>query len=386
MPVQLILDYFGVDTDDALCVEPSEQAVDATTRQIYQYLREQSPSLHRVRLTSAALHRRFEHFEGLEGVLKTKVLIPRALLSETFKTALPDWLTNEACVALGLLKKASIEEPPFKAFEKNLLHVCGADLISGQDFHVFIEALKNQPDAFLALLEYEAIKKILLAHLEFDLSIEHNIAVLFIAELVVNGDILGFLETLAYQQHLFYLRRFVSHHQLEIALPAQALPAPLLTLPLLYLNGTTANPLVEKFSLVLNAAVRKVLASEMPTEALADLFIADWPGLWADTAGLIENNPAIVSEALAHKLAIFSSPEASQLAEKLKQTSYPLLANSASVEDVLAWSEGYFEYCRHAFSYKRTLDETINGSFTDWLLSQTARISRSESYWLRCSQ
>ncbi|MGD7035682.1 PglZ domain-containing protein [Methylotuvimicrobium buryatense] len=385
MPVQLILDYFGVDADDALCVEPSEPSIAAVTRQIHQYLREQSPVLHRVRLTSQALYHRFEHLEGLDGVLKTQTLIPRALVAEKFKLTLPDWLTNETCVALGLLKNPSIKVP-FEAFERNLLYLCGADLISGQSFQAFADALKNQGVAFLLLLESEPIKQTLVDHLEFDLNIEHEIAQCFIAELVASGDISVFVKKLAHQQHLSYLRRFTSYHQLEIALPAQALPSLLLGLPLFCLDDTSANSLVETFSLVLNAAVRKVLAYDIPAEALADLFIADWPELWTETTDSVESHPEIVSDALAQKVATFSSPEASLLAKKLKQASYPLLANSASVEEVLAWSEGYFEYCRHAFSYKQTLDETINGSFADWLLTQNARISRSESYWLYCSQ
>jgi hypothetical protein len=102
--------------------------------------------------------------------------------------------------------------------------------------------------------------------------------------------------------------------------------------------------------------------------------------------GLIERSPCLISEVLAQKVGMFISPEAIALTKKLTQVSYPLLEKSASIEDVLNWSEGYFDYCRHAFSYKQILDEAINGSFTDWLLNQSTRIARSNVDWRQCSQ
>jgi hypothetical protein len=144
---------------------------------------------------------------------------------------------------------------------------------------------------------------------------------------------------------------------------------------------------VEKFLTVLNSLTRKILANEIPADALADTALVDWSVLWAELNNLIEQSPSLISDTLARKVATFTSPEAIALAKKLTRASYPLLQPSnASVESVLAWSTGYFDYCRHAFLYKQALDEAINGSFTDWLLTQSPRIGSSTANWRRCSQ
>ncbi|MDO9141930.1 MAG: hypothetical protein Q7U38_16540 [Methylobacter sp.] len=384
MAVQLVLDYFGIDSIDALVVEPCEASVNEAHQRITQHLRNQSPTLCRVRLSNEALYQRFKYLEGMRGVLLTQPLIPRLLLAEKLNSAVPDWLTNDMCVALNLLSQQVFTE--FECFEKTLLSICANELISGQDFYAFVGAVNQQSPAFLSLLAIDSLKKCLLNHLIFDLNIAKDTAVLFITELLLYGNCQEFLTKLAYQQHLFQLRGIINRYELSIALPAQILPTPLFSLPLLPLTETAGQPLVEKFLFVLNSITRKILANEVPVNSLADLFIVDWPVLWAELNNLIDLSPCLISDTLAQQVAIFTSPEAVALAKKLTRVSYPLLEQSASVETVLAWSEGYFDYCRHAFSYKQTLDESINGSFTDWLLEQSPRIARSNADWRQCSQ
>lgn len=385
MPVQLILDYFNIDTHNALHVEPTEVSINAVNKRVRQYLREQSPTLYRVRLTNEALYHRFEYLEGMDGVLPTQSLIPRLLLAEKLNAVVPDWLTNELCVALDLLNAQPFTE--FTSFEKTLLSVCANDLISGQDFDAFITALNQQRPAFLSLLTIDSVKKCLLNHLIFDLNIAKETAALFIAELIRHENSQDFLATLAYQQHLFQLRSVINRYTLNIALPAQTLPTPLFSLPLLPLTETRGQPLVEKFLTVLNSVTRKILANEIPVDALAETALVDWTVLWAELNNIIEQSPSLITDTLARKVATFTSSEAIALAKKLTRASYPLLQPSnASVESVLAWSTGYFDYCRHAFLYKQTLDEAINGSFTDWLLTQSPRIGSSTANWQRCSQ
>ena len=132
MSVQLILDYFGIDTKDALHVEATEFSINAVNKRVRQSLREQSPTLYRVRLSNEALYHRFEYLEGMDGVLQTHALIQSLLLAEKLNTVIPDWLTNELCVTLDLLNAQPFTE--LASFEKTLLSVCANDLISGQDF------------------------------------------------------------------------------------------------------------------------------------------------------------------------------------------------------------------------------------------------------------
>lgn len=384
MAVQLVLDYFGIDHGDAFHVEASDASVNGTHQRITQHLREQSPTVCRVRLSTEALYQRFKYLEGMKGVLSTQQLIPRLLLAEKLNSTVPDWLTNELCVALDLLKPQAFTE--FACFEKTLLSVCADNLISGQDFDAFISALNEQRPVFLLLLTIDSFKKCLIDHLIFDLNIARESAALFISELMRHKSSQDFLTALAYQQHLFQLRSIINRYALSIPLPAQTLPKPLFDLPLLPLTEIGGRALIEKFLLVLNSITRKILANEIPPDTLAELFMVDWPVLWAELNNLIELSPCLISDALAQQVATFSSHEATALAKKLTRVSYPLLEQSASVEAVLAWSEGYFDYCRHAFSYKQTLDEAINGSFTDWLLDQSTRIARSNGDWRQCSQ
>lgn len=268
--------------------------------------------------------------------------------------------------------------------------MCADNLISGQDFDAFISALNEQRPAFLSLLAIDSFKNCLIEHLIFDLNIAKESAALFISELMRHKSSQDFLIALAYQQHLFQLRSIINRYSLSIPLPAQTLPKPLFDLPLLPLTEIGGRALIEKFLLVLNSVTRKILADEVSAEALAELFIVDWSALWGELNNLIELSPCLISDALAQKVAVFTSSEAIALAKKLTRVSYPLLKSSpdipASVEAVLAWSEGYFDYCRHTFSYKQTLDEAINGSFTDWLLDQSTRIARSNGDWRQCSQ
>lgn len=385
MGVQLILDSFGIDTENALQIEPTEESIAIGMREIKHHLLNPSEQLLRVRLKIPSLLKRFQSIEGLDHVLPTRQLIPRLLLSEKLKSEIPQWLSNEQIVALDLLKNTEFENS-FESFEKNLLFCCNETLILGESFADFVSALRSQTPAFFLLLENSEIKNHLLAHLEFDLNISKEIGNVLLVSLCQANDMAIFLDTLAYQQHLFHLRQFSLRYDLEMALPALALPTELLSLPLLFFSESQAIDLIKKFIDVLNAAVRKVLDEKFSAEIIAELFISDWAILWRELSVLVDANPKIISDALAQKVVTFSSAEAIALAERFKQNTYSLLSSSATIEEVLDWSEGYFEYCRHAFLHKQPLDESINVSFTDWLLSQTARISRSQASWLHCSQ
>ena len=384
MSVQFILDYFLIDNEAAIEVQANEEDVILQTQRIFQHLREQSSELLRVRLTSEVLYQRFRDFEGWENVLPTKHKIPRLVFAEKLKMPLPDWLSNEQIVSLNLLKSPSFESR-FNSFEENLLAACHSNLISGNDFGKFIQALSQQPRAFSMLLDDKRIQNYVLNHLEFDLDVERENGMLLLQTLK-NVDLTTFVERFTYQQHLFYLRQFASSCALDLAFPPLEFSAALLSLPRLTLPENQAGVLIEKFIAVLHSVKHKILSDEISANVLADLVIVDWSALWTELRDTLDANSSLISEELAQKISTFSSLKACALAEKLKQSSYSLLTSAASVAEVLAWSEGYFEYCRHAFLYKQKLDETINGSFTDYLLSQSARISLSTSNWQQCHQ
>jgi hypothetical protein len=328
----------------------------------------------------------------MNDVLPTKHLIPRVLLAERLKIQLPDWLTDNLIVALGLLKNPTIaSESKAQAIDVQLLIACHSDLLMGTDFYDFVAALRQQPPAFLDLLAIEAIKTRLILHLSVDLAINPDIAKLFIDELSKNKAIESFLQNFAYQQHTQFLRQKLADYSLIFALPAQVLPSNLLaTLPLLPLPEHQARQLPEHFLAVITAVTRKILVKELAPEVLADFVTVDWASLWAELDRLCEDSPKLISESLANQCQRFESLEAHALSKKLTDylasSHYRSLSAEASVDAVLDWSVGYFDYLRSVLLSKRIPDENINGSFTDWLLSQSSRISRSEADWRYCAK
>lgn len=381
MAVQLILDGFGIDTETAVIVKTQPSDIIAVRRQIDRHLQLQSETLLRIRVNSHALFKRFSDYEGQNGVLPTQHLIPRVLLAQSLNTGLPIWLTDELIITLDLLQKGDFLTP-HRSFETSLLIACDADLLSS-DIHEFIAALTRQNTQFIQLLAVATVKEAFCRHIVSGLSLTEKIALCLLEELGKADDIRHFLHSLAYQQHLDRLRRFVSTHQLNQALPPKIYHTSLLqALPLLALPEKEANDLPDKFIKALHATERSIQAQGIKPEAINDLLV-DWPLLLSELAVLAAENATLLSQALLDKLHTFTSPESQDLLTALQQRldSYPLLDATAIVDDVLNWSSAYFDYCRKAFLAKQPLDDSVNLSFSDWLLAQQARISRSVHDW-----
>lgn len=391
MPVELIVDCFGVDEAAAIVVDTSDASIDAARHAVYQHLHTTDDTLLRLRLNNPALVKHFREFEGMLGFTMHR-LIPRLLLAEWFKTPLPAWLTDECIVELGLLQKSKVEALHCNAstFEEQLLNSCHIDLLNSSDFHAFVVSLNQQAAIFLSLLKEESIKRSVCQHLHHDLNINKEAAALFISQLLLSSNISHFLRHLAYQQYLHHLRRVVIDYQLTVALPALALPTNLLTaLPLLSLAEEQAQQLPELSLSVLKAISQKIVAKSVHPEVLATVLVMDWDSVLAELAHLTEEHHALISADLVKQLRTLHSAAAQTQAEKFNcylTASYPPLSATASVNEALVWSEGYFDYLRPVLLNKQIPDESINGSFTAWLLSQSARIARSNADWRYCAK
>jgi len=389
MALVFILDLFGIDTEAAIIVKTSETAINAARKHIDQHLETANPELLRVRINSRALFKRFSDYEGLNGVHPTQQLLPRVLLAQSLKTPLPDWLSDELIVSLDLLQHNETSEVleiseiyTTTVFEKNLLKSCDADLLS-YDINEFISALSKQNQHFLQLLNIEAVQACFKTHLILGLSLSEEVAVLFIHELLKTDSINDFFNNFAYQQHLQLLRIFISEYHLNQALPAKNLPDALLhAVPTLPLVEENANGLPQKFISALQTIERKIFNQELKAEVLCEGLV-DWSSLLAELSELIEANHSLITDELLTQLARFSSEQSQTLLKQLQQRSrgYSLLDANASVDETLAWSEGYFDYCRRLFLDNQSPDEAVNLSFTEWLLSQAVRVSRSENSW-----
>jgi len=387
MAVIFIIDRFGIDNEDALIVEISELAINNARKKIDQHLEVANQNLLRIRLNSHALFKRFSDYEGLNGVLPTQQLLPRVLLAKTLKIELPEWLSDELIVNLDLLNNIQTLETSevytCTEFEKNLLQSCDANLFS-YDINDFIYALAKQNQQFLQLLKIEPIQNCFKTHLILGLSLSNEVATLLINELLKTDSIKHFLNNLAYQQHLQNLRQL----PVTQALPAKTLPDALLdALPVLALSEENANALPEKFTSALHAIERKIFNQQLKPETLIQVLV-DWSSLLTELSDLISTHCELITEELLTKLASFSSEQSQNLLKQLQQRSrsYPLLDANASVEETLAWSEDYFDYCRSLFLDKQNPNEVVNISFSDWLLSQAARVSRSNNSWQTASQ
>jgi hypothetical protein len=296
-------------------------------------------------------------------------------------------------VALGLLKQSNIEtlQGNDYTFEELLLNSCHADLLNSSDFHAFVAALKQQSMAFLSVLKEESIKRRVCQHLHHDLNINKEAAALFISQLLLSSNMSNFLQNLVYQQYLHHLRRVVSDYQLTVALPAQALSTKLLTaLPLLSLAEEQAQQLPELSLSVLKAISQKIVAKSLPPEVLATVLVMDWDSVLVELAHLTEEHHSLISTDLVKQLRTMHSAAAQTHAEKFNcylTASYPPLSATASVNEALMWSEGYFDYLRPVLLNKQIPDESINGSFTEWLLlAKSARITRSNADWRYCAK
>lgn len=389
MSVQLIVDCFGIDTENAIVVGKSEDEINALRLKVHEHLAAKTPTLLRLRLTVMALLKHFKYIEGLNDVLPTKYLIPRLLLAERLKIQLPDWLSDEWIVTLGLLNNTAFTVEHDQPFEMLFLTACNPELVCGNNFYEFIEALKSQPAIFVNLLAIETIKSLLILHLT-NLKVSMDCAELFINELAKSTAIEIFLENLSYQQHLYLLRQKIRDYDLNLALPAQIFSANLLSaLPLLPLFEPQAKQLPTNLIDILKTLTRRISHKEIDVKALAEFVIADWESVWLELNSLCDELPILMTPELLKSCQCFESSQAKSIAQKLENylsvSHYRPLPTNASVEETLDWSAGYFDYCRTAFLSKQLLEETINVSFTEWLLHQTSRIARSESDWRFCS-
>lgn len=387
MPVQLIIDIFGIDDKDALLVDATQTSINAARLAVRQQLRRSDDTVLRIRLRTLALAKHF-NYEGVNGFYK-KNLIPRRLLAEQFKTSLPTWLSNERIVLLGLLKNAhTVSE---QDVEIQFLHACHSDLLA-DNFYSFVTALEQQSATFLSILrEDDSLRNVLCHHLYARLKLNKEIISLFIKQLFGNHSIHDALCQLAYQQNLQRLREVVKKFNLKLALPPQSLPSELLKgLPLMPCPSAKSGTLPELFSSALTSISQKIVAQQLPVATLASVLIIDWEVVLVELEDLTTSYSSLICVELVQKLQDMTSDKARQLAaqfsEYLSAACYPQLASTASVHEVLEWAKGYFDYLRPVLLKKQTPDERINGSFTSWLIEQRARIARSNADWRYCAK
>jgi len=388
MSVQFIIDTFHIDIDSATVAEPESHAIEQLRNRVNQHLKSDNESVLRIRFNSRALFNRFSYFEGLHGVLATQSLIPRSVYRDAVKMVLPEWLSNELIIQLGLLDHSVGGNADSDLIERIIIS-CSPKLLS-DDFSLFAQALIQQSDAFWGMLHITDVQTHFMAYFMrvFDFSEEES--ELLIAHLLKSESAALFFPLLAYEQYQELLRQRFSQLKLNLALPARSLPTLLLKTPLLALPEGEAKELPIKCLKALEEVCRLVEKEQVDASAIAALIIAPWSLVLSRLKELIQKNVGLISNELIIQLESFDNGEAGQLAgvlaEQLELTKLGPLANGATVSKVLDWSKEYFEFIRQQFLSRQVVDDSLNLSFSEWLLDESSRISRSDADWRQFSK
>ncbi len=388
MAVLLVIDTFQIDSEPAIVAEMDLSAIQQLRQTIVQHLKHGDENLLRVRFKSKALYERFKDFEGLDNVLPTQHLLPRLVYRNRVNEVLPDWLSNKLIVQLNLLSRQDCDDSSFSLIDR-IIRACSNELLS-QDFLIFIEALRNQPEAFWQLLAVPEVQQRFLEHFHFAFDFPKELASLFLEKVLEKQPVDEFLMLLAYEQHQELLRKKFAQFQFNVSLPPKSLPTSLLSIPLLKLTEPNAKELPAKCINALEEFARNVEKGKAEAGDIASLIVAPWPTLLNKLAELCERNGRLIVTKLIEQLESLHSEPASQLAEEFKThinlTQFSTLSNDATTEEVLQWSEDYFKLIRQQFLVNQTVNEALNLSFTEWLIKQSARVARSDSDWRQFSK
>jgi len=385
MSVQFVFDPFNIDADAALTAHYDK--VDSLRNTINQHLKSDADDILRVRFKSKAVFNSFKYFEGLEGVLPTQHLIPRVAYRKLVQRNLPSWLSDELIIQLGLLENLPKDLSNLSVIDAIVMS-SDPELLA-DDFVVFIQALLNQTSEFWTVFKVSEVQAYFVAYLMREFNLAEELAVLFIDNLLQAESVATFIANLAYEQHQELLRQNISRFYLNIALPARSFPTLLLEVPLLALSEARAKDLPVKCLEAIERAYRLVDKGEQEVVVLAELVIAPWPSVLMRLNELVQNNIKYISDDLINKLASFDDALVNQYAvefsEILERSKFGALSQNSTMSEVHKWSQGYFEFIRQQFLSGQAVDNTLNLSFSDWLLTQSARIARSESDWRQFS-
>ncbi len=388
MPVLFIIDPFAIGTEEAVIAEESPQAIEQLRLSITQHLNNEDPSILRIRFINKALFKYFRYFEGLQGVLITQSLIPRSVYRDYVQVALPDWLTDKLIIQLDLLKSAKVmhNEPDLL---DHIIVSCHPDLFN-KSFIVFSQALITQSDVFWKLMVVPAIQARFMLYWQRDFNFSKELAQLFMERLIKAQSVAGFFTVLAYEQHQERLRKHFAQLHLKIPLAARSLPPLLLNTPLLPLAEPEAKDLPEKCLSALDTLCRHIEQEKAKASDIERVVIAAWSSVLQELDTRLKQDARLISDELINQLKRLENQEANLLAraltERLVLATLAPLMDDVPVQEVLNWSQEYFDFVKQSFLSNQVVDNSLNLSFSEWLLKQSARVARSDSDWRQFSK
>ncbi len=385
MAVLFVIDRFNIDTEKSTVAETSLGSIEKLRQSINHNLKNEDTNLLRVRFNNLALFQHFKYFESLDGVLPTQHLIPRSVYRNKVDETLPSWLTDELIIQLDLLNKQENIITDLPLIDK-VITSCHPDLLS-PNFKTFTQALR-QTTSFFLLLQIANIQAHFIQHFESEFNFSEDLSMLLMEHLAINSSVGDFFIAIAYEQHQELLRKQLAHF--GIALLAETMPALLLDIPLLALSEQNAKELPKKCLMALERSFDEIEKGNMNANDITALIIAPWGIVLNKLRELVSKNSALISSELINQLNSFQEDNASELAieftEQLERSQFGELSQEATTDEVLEWSENYFEVIRQKFVSNQVVEEHLNLSFTNWMLKKSARIARSDADWRQFSK
>lgn len=332
------------------------------------------------------LFERFKDFEGLQNVCIRR-LSPRGQLSKVLgETALPGWLTDKLIADAAFLEGKALpsELRNGECLAGKLLGLVNVELLHATTLSSLLGALQSGPAGLGDLLRIPEV------HDRFVLSLKEvtgETCAPAIAELLVQGDDLKVqVSALAQDRLLEVLRSTTTENLLQIGVPPrQFSPSVLNCIPTRGLAEIKSVEFGARFAEVLKALAQRVAIGQAPATSLANLFVAPWPELLRELSRILEQSKAVCSKELSASLQGLGDEVASQLAavvEAYADAPEPsALRETADTREASEWLGQYLPYARQQFLRLNEPIESLGTSFSDWLIANINRVSRSNWGW-----
>jgi hypothetical protein len=390
MSVKFVFDEFNLSSHDDfdIVITGNLSSVSSARAKIVQFLSNGESSQLSVLLKSHAVLKRIEDILTTKGVEPLHTLNPRQLLSAKLGFEAPVWLFDSAIAKLNLLAKEQLNmEQMF--FLRDLLKVSNFELFEVTTFDKFMLFISLQPDLFSLFLEFTPFKEELKRHLELELKVKNKTATELLDIFDTNNDLTDILNLISYNQAILLLKQTASENNIAFSCPPLEVSSSIAGLPLINLYSNDSD-LETKFVDVLEALTAIVSPDNTAIE-IQKLVVYPWPKFLYAIEIAVRSNPQFNNEALIKRLHALDHPDSADLAATLEIIvnlgSLVPIHNGADIKTVVDWSYKYFDRIKVEFESESLEYETeLANSFSDWLISQTARVEKSKFDWRQVSE
>ena len=390
MTVKFTLDEYNIveECDFDLVVNKKAISIRSARSKVINHLSSNQKGDFGVLIKSHSVLKKLNDLLSLKNVKPIEIVRPRLLLAKVIGFQPPNWLNNKIISKLKLL---DLIEPNVREefFLLDILRSLDVMIFGSKSFEDFISKITEHFGVIQICLNIPIFNEQLLNFLIYELKQDIDATKAFIGVLEKSNDIECDLKFISEQQALHLLKKFSTVHNLPSAFPPLEMAESITLLPLInyYSISTIAT---EKYVNSLITIFNKPENSNNHS-LIFELLIYPWPPLIEALEQIIKANPKLISKDLIDCLLRLKSPISNALAKKLDSKSklnlLEPITNNEEVQRVIDWSYDYFELIKQSFEANDLDYETeLTTSFSDWLLSQKARIERSKFDWRHVTQ